>query len=191
MDSYAATHEKRQKELEKILTKEEIAKLMLHTMPQGTELQRDIMGMDATEKELADIFRIADDYWYKTGGVYGRWRGRPVPEEDINRHGVEAEKQVEVLLGPERFIDYRMARTESGRELNNLAARYDVSRATIQQAYLEQKEIDELMRANRGGLGPEQEQVKAELEGKMQEILGPAIFEAWVNGKGQKYRIEP
>jgi hypothetical protein len=191
MDSYSATYEKRQKELEKILTKEELAKLMLHTMPQGTELQRDIMGMNATEKELAEIFKIADDYWYKTGGVYGRWRGRPVPEKDIYRYGVESEKQIEELLGPERFIDYRMARTDSGRELNNLAARFDVPRETIQQAYLAQKQIDDLMRANRRGLGPEQEQIKVELDRKMQEVLGPAIFEAWENGRGQKYTIEP
>jgi hypothetical protein len=194
MDSYAATHEKRQAELKKILTDEELGKLMVHTMPQGTELQRDMIGMEATEKELADIFKIADDYWYKTGGIYGRWRGRSAPKEDIDRYGVEAEKQVEELLGQERFIDYRMARTDSGRELNNLAARFDVPRETIQQAYLAQKQIDELMRANRGAVASpslDNEQLIADLNRKMQETLGPAIFEAWVNGKGQRYRIEP
>ena len=194
MESYAATHERREAELKKILTDKELATLMLHTMPQGTELQRDIIGMEPTEKELADIFKIADDYWYKTGGVYGRWRGRPVPREDIERYGVEAEQKVEQLLGPERFIDYRMARTDSGRQLNNLAARYDVPRATIQQAYLAQKQMDELMRASRSGTLPaNQDEAVAELNGKLQEALGPAVYEAWQNGKGQKYTytIEP
>jgi len=192
MESYAATHEKRQAELKKILTEEELAKLMMNTMPQGTELQRDIIGMEPTEKELADIFKIADDYWYKTGGIYGRWRGRPVPSGDIDRYGVDAEKQVEELLGRERFIDYRMARTDSGRELNNLAARYDVPRETIQQAYLAQKQVDALEKARHEGyFGPEQEQALADLNGKVQEILGPAVFEAWQNGKGQRYTIEP
>ena len=60
MESYAATHEKREAELKKILTDKELDTLMLHTMPQGTELQRDIIGMEPTEKELADIFKIAD-----------------------------------------------------------------------------------------------------------------------------------
>lgn len=190
MESYAATHEKRQAELKKILTDDELSKLLMHTMPQGTELQRDIIGMDPTDKELADIFKIANDYWYKTGGIYGRWRAQRVPSEDIERYGVEAERQVEELLGKERFIDYRMARTDSGRELNNLAARFDLPRPTIHEAYLAQKEIDELMKASRNGPPPPEQRI-ADLNGKLQQILGPAVYEAWENGRGQRYRIEP
>jgi hypothetical protein len=191
MESYAATAEKRQEELRKVLMPEEFAKLMLHTMPQGTELQRDIIGMEPTEKELADIFVIADEYWDKTGGVYGRWRARGVSSEAIELAGAEAERKVAELLGPERFIDYRMARTDSGRMLNSLAARYDVPRPAIQQAYLAQKELDELeMKRIPSATGADALQ-REDLTQRVRDALGPALFEAWENGRRLRYKIQP
>src|SRR4051812_19868099 len=105
MEAYAASSDRRVAELKKVLSPDELELLNLHVMPQGTELQREIIGMAASDKELLGIFRIADDLWYKNGGVYGRWRAQPVDGNTIEQNNRDAEARVEKLLGPDRYVD--------------------------------------------------------------------------------------
>jgi hypothetical protein len=191
LEGYAAAQEVRIAELKKILTPAEMERLDLNFMAQGTELQREIIGMEATDEELLGIFRIADEQWKKNGGVFSRWRAKRVPAEQIKINDQEAESKIEQLFGADRYVDYRMARSDTGRQLNNLAARYDVSRENIRQAYRVQSELDQLLKQAPNNPNRDAEERQIELATRLNELLGPIVLEAWQSGRNQKYKIEP
>jgi hypothetical protein len=83
--SFERTRQERDAAMLQVLTPEEFEQYEMNTTPAGTELARRVIGMDPTDDEFATMFRIAYTNWLDTGGVYGRWRARPVPDNQIAR----------------------------------------------------------------------------------------------------------
>ena len=159
--------------------------------------------MEPTEAEMLAMFRVSYEYWVATGGVYGRWRASPVPPEQIAAAEQRLEAGLREALGPERYLDYQMATSDTGQQLRNLAARYELPREALAQAFELQKEAEgvakTIARLNRGGASdlqasgnqaPLQIQL-ADLEQKMQQVLGANVWQAWQDGRRNQVELKP
>jgi len=201
--AYRRSCEERNKALLEILTPEEFERYEMNTTPAGTEMARRVIGMEPTEAESLAMFRVTYEYWLATGGVYGRWRANPVPPEQI----AAAEKQLQAglidALGPDRYIDYQMATSEIGQQLRNLAARYEVPRDALVQAFELQNETDRVARSiaqfTRAGASDQSEssgltqlQMRlSDLEQQMAQVLGPDVWQAWQDGRSHQVELKP
>ena len=203
LEAYRRSYEARNQALMEILTPEEFERYEMNTTPAGTELARRVIGMEPTEAEMLAMFRVAYEYWVATGGVYGRWRASPVPPEQIAAAEQRLEAGLREALGPERYLDYQMATSDTGQQLRNLAARYELPRETLAQAFELQKETEgvakTIARLSRGGasdlqasgkLAPLQIQL-ADLEQKMQQVLGANVWQAWQDGRRNQVELKP
>lgn len=190
LQAYRQAAEQRNAALQAILTPEEFELFQLHTMPRGTELSRNTIGMEPTDQELMAMFRVIDKYWEKTGAVHGRWRAERVPSEQIREADRQLQEDLRRVLGQDRYVDHQMATTGIGQRMNNLATRYDLPRPTIHEAFVIQNELDQIEKAINRGVAANSPQHE-ELQQKLQQTLGPIVFEAWQSGRNQKYNIEP
>lgn len=198
VDVYKRTREERNAALTAILTPEEFERFEMNSNPAGTELARRTIGMEPTNEEFPEMFGIAWDHWVETGGVGGLWRAVPVPPEQIAAADAKMDVRMKEALGPERYLDYQMATSETGQQLRNLAARYDLPRETIVQTFQWQVEADQISKvlarpqqsANPGD--PSQLKTRlAELQQQSEQILGPALWQAWMDGRKQRVKLEP
>jgi hypothetical protein len=186
--AYSSLYEKRNNDLQKILTHDEYDRLMMNIMPAGTELQREIVGMEPTEKELAGLYQIADEVWTKDGGVFGKWHMQHVPPEQIKQNDREAEAKIQEFLGPNRYAEYRMSRSDTGRQLKNLAARYDMPEDWALRAFSFQRALIDM---KNDPPTPENEARRIELRAGFSETLGPALMQAWQRGQKLNFTVEP
>jgi hypothetical protein len=168
----------------KYLTPEEFERFEMNTVPASTELARRVIGMAPTDEEFLKMYQIARDNWVETGGVYGSWRAIRVPPEQIAAADERMNARLKEALGPQRYLDYQLATSESGQQLRNLAARYDLPRDILAQAFQVQSEADRLAKAG-------QITEAAELRDKLQTILGPAAWQAWTDGRTLRVRLDP
>ncbi len=207
-DSWAAT-------VSQVLTPEEFEQFQMDTMPQGHELARNTIGMDPTPEEFKAMFQATSNYWADTGGVYGLWRALPVPQDQIAAADQQYKADLQQALGPDRYMDYQMATSDTGRQLHNLAERYDLPRDTVVQAFQLQTEADQVAKtisqfssANAPGnwgsgtaagtpppnaVSPPAELTTrlADLQGQLQEVLGATVWQAWQDGRGQHPSLQP
>jgi hypothetical protein len=91
------------------------------------------------------------------------------------------------VLGPERYIDYQMATTEMGQQMNNLKNREGLPTETARQAFSIQRELDQLNPLGRGQSDPR----LPELEESLRETLGEPVWEDWKRGRNIRYELEP
>jgi len=106
--------------------------------------------------------------------------------------------QLSATLGPERFLDYQMAVSETGQQMRNFAARFDLPRELMAQAFQLQTQLDQLGRArgwtaNAGdptgqGLATLQ---PTELQGRLQQLLGPELWQNWLTGRRLRANLDP
>jgi hypothetical protein len=196
--AYVGINEERDAELKKILTPEEFERFIMNSTPAGSEMQRRVIGMEPTDEEMLAMWELTREQWKEQGGVFGRWRANRVPPEQIRAADDKLEAGLRSVLGPERFLDYQMAVNETGQQLRNFAARYDLPRETLAQAFAAQTEIDRLQKGRqsvqaRYGL-PESAVGAPPLAGeqqRLQQILGPDLYRAWNEGRAQKYDLQP
>jgi hypothetical protein len=192
MDAYRAAVAEAHEQLQKIVTPEEFERLKLYTTPPGTEMLRNIIGMDATEEEQLKMFRIISEQWEKQGAVYGRWRATPQPPEVIAAADQEAAAALAAALGPERYTDYQMATWTVGQQMNNLGNRYGLPDEAVREAFGYQREIDRIKRETPSAARTPAilEQIDS-LQSKLDGRLGPTAAEAWAKGRNLKYEINP
>ena len=203
LEAYRRSYEERNKALMEILTPEEFERYEMNTTPAGTEMARRVIGMEPTEAESLAMFRVTYEYWVATGGVYGRWRANHVPPEQIAAAEQQLEAGLREALGPERYLDYQMATSEVGQQLRNLSARYELPRETLVQAYQLQDETDRLTKAianvYRAGNADQpasadlaQLQIRlSDLGQKMEQVLGPSVWQAWQDGRNHQVELKP
>jgi ankyrin repeat protein len=117
---------------------------MMNSSPPGTEMQRRIMGMEPTDEEMLAMWKITHEHWKEQGGVFGRWREDRVPSEQLRAADEKLEKNLQELLGPDRYLDYQLATSGTGQQLKNFAAKYNIPRETVSAAFDLQKEIERL-----------------------------------------------
>jgi len=150
--------------------------------------------MEPTEEENGAMYHVTDEYWQKTGAVHGRWRAIPVPREQIEAADQELTAGLQRALGPDRYVDYQMATSDTGQQMNNLASRYDLPRETIREGFSRRpNSISLIKQISRSGLSADNtsQARRVELEEKIQQALGPVIWQAWLDGRNQNYNIEP
>jgi hypothetical protein len=184
--------------LRQILTEEEFERYEMNTTPAGTELARRVIGMVPTDEELLTMFRIAYQNWFDTGGVYGRWRASPVPPEQIAAADREMNARLKEALGPDRFLDYQMAVSNTGQQMRNFAARFELPRDMFAQAFDLQSQMDQLARTSRAGsegsgvaAGQSSPERLAQLQSQLQQLLGPQLWQAWQEGKNLRVSLDP
>lgn len=198
LEAYQRIRVERNAIMMQVITPAEFEQFEMNTLPAGTELARRVIGMEPTEAEFRAMFSIAWDNWVETGGVIGVWRAVRVPPEQIAAADAKLNARMEETLGPDRYLDYQMATTETGQQLRNLAARYDLSRETLAHAFQLQLEADQLnkslARTSQPGSPNDLSQLQArftELQQQTEQILGPAIWQAWTDGRSQRVKLEP
>jgi hypothetical protein len=191
LSEYVKLCEQLDQGLQQILTPEEFKRYTMNTTPAGTELARCVAGMSPTEAEFDAMFDIKYENWTETGGVYGRWRARKVPPEQIAAADQRMDERLQATLGPERFLDYQLAATELGQELHNLGDRYDLSRATLSQAYAEQKQLDDLNALRKGAQVVQTPDQVGALQEKLLTILGPQVWQDWHDCRSQRPSLQP
>jgi hypothetical protein len=194
LEAYRRGAEERDAALKQILTPEEFEKYERNSVPAGTELARRVIGMEPTEEEMVIMYELTDEYWRKTGAVHGRWRAIAVPPEQIALAEAQLDAGLQQALGPERYVDYQMATCDTGQQMNSLSMRYGLPRETIREAFALQTELDQFAKGNpqngstdNSALQPRQ----TELEEKLQLVLGPDIWQAWISGRNQQYDLSP
>jgi len=194
LETYRRASEERDAALKQILTPEEFENYERNSVPAGTELARRVIGMEPTEEEMLIMYKLTDEYWKKTGAVHGRWRAIAVPPEQIALAEEQLNAGLQQALGPERYVDYQMATSDTGQQMNNLRMRYDLSQETIREAFLLQTELDKLAVKTRPNISTNIAAYRArrsELEEKLQQTLGADIWQAWINGRNQPYELSP
>lgn len=144
LNAYRKAAEERDAALRQVLTPEEFELYERNSTPTGTELARRVIGMDATEEEMAIMYKLTDVYWQETGAVHGRWRAIPVAPDQIAVAEAELETGLREALGPQRYVDYEMATSDLGQRMNSLSLRYQVPRESIREALGIQTELDRL-----------------------------------------------
>jgi len=125
-------------------------------------------------------------------------RAVAVPPEQIIAADAKMNTRLREALGPDRYLDYQMATTDTGQQLRNLVARYDLPRETLVQAFQLQAEADQLLKATAGSRQPEnpsdQSQLYTrltELQQQTEQILGPRIWQAWTDGRNRRVELGP
>jgi hypothetical protein len=201
LESFKRTRQERDAAMLQVLTPEEFEQYEMNTTPAGTELARRVIGMDPTDDEFAAMFRIAYTNWLDTGGVYGRWRARPVPADEIAAADQQMDASMNDALGPDRYLDYKMAVSGTGQQLRNMAARYELPRGTVSQAFALQTEIDQLSRAlkatqqaNAVALSsgsPNSAERISQLQGQLAQTFGPEHWQAWQAGRNLRVDLNP
>lgn len=198
MAAYRKVNEERDAALRQLLTPEEFERFMMNAIPPGTEMQRRVMGMEPTDDELLAMWKVTHEQWKEQGGVFGRWRADRVPPEQIRAADEKLETNLREVLGADRYLDYQLATSGTGQQLKNFAARYDLPRETLSNAFRLQKEIDGLqsraqvqarygMPDAAGQGGRTIEQARQEME----KALGAELYETWNEGRKLKYDLQP
>jgi hypothetical protein len=193
LESFKQSRRQRDEAMLRVLTPEEFELYEMNTAPAGTELARRTIGMEPTDGEFRTMFKIANKNWIDTGGVYGRWRANPVPPDQIAAADQEMNNSLKEALGPDRFLDYQMAVSGTGQQLRNFAARFDLPRTALAQAFDLQTQIDQFMRQKRppsGNPSTPVEQV-AQLQSRMQGVFGPDLWQAWETGRNLRVNLDP
>jgi len=198
LEAYQRIRVERNAIMSQVLTPAEFEQFEMNTLPPGTELARRVIGMEPTEAEFRVMFSIAWDNWVETGGILGVWRAVRVPPEQIAAADEKMDARMRESLGPDRYLDYQMATSETGQQLRNLAARYDLPREALAQAFQLQLEADQLnkslTRSSQLGMPSDLSQLQArftELQQRTEQILGPTIWQAWTDGRNQRVKLEP
>ena len=198
LEAFKQSCQDRDAALHRVLTPEEFERYEMNTTPAGTELARRTIGMEPTDEEFRAMFRVAYKNWFDTGGVYGRWRANPVPAEQIAAADQEMNASLKEALGPDRFLDYQMAVSGTGQQLRNFAARFNLPRSTVAQAFDLQTQVDQLARirgprpdgsASIAGQAPLRQ--VAPLQAQLQEVLGPQLWQAWETGRNLHVELDP
>jgi hypothetical protein len=188
VEAYRQICEERNTVLRQILTPEEIEGFEMNSTPAATELARRTIGMEPTEAEFQAMARIAWQNWVDTGGVYGIWRAVSVPPEQIAAANERMTAALKDTLGPDRYLDYQLATSEVGQQLRNLAARYDLSRETLAQAFDLESQRDRVLKLP----DPAELQSRlAELNQRMEAALGASTWQAWQDGRTRRVNLEP
>jgi hypothetical protein len=196
VEAFRQIREERNAALKASLPPGEYERFERNSTPAGTELARRVIGMEPTDDEFQAMYRIAWDNWVETGGVYGLWRAVRVPPDQIAAADQKMAGRLSETLGPDRYLDYQMAVNETGQQLRNLSARYDLSREVRGQAFQLQLEADQLSRTSQVGLPNSQSRLQAQsriadLHRQTQEVLGPTVWQAWMEGKNRRVKLEP
>jgi hypothetical protein len=196
--AYRRVNEERDAALRELLTPEEFERLMMNAIPPGTEMQRRVMGMEATDEEMLAMWKVTHEHWKEQGGVFGRWRAEPVPPEQLKAADEKLNQNLEAVLGPERYLDYQLATSGTGQQLRNFAARYGLPREKLADAFRLQKEMDALRSSQgraRNGSAPEPSPESAarleQVQGQLEQTLGAELFRSWNEGRNLKYDFQP
>src|SRR6266550_8045607 len=154
--------------------------------------------MDPTDDEMLTMFRLAYKCWTDSGGVYGLWHAIRVPAGQIAQAEQEMNTGIQTALGSERYLDYQMANSSTGQQLRNLAARYELPRDTLAQAFALQTEVDQLSKqrtvTSRTYVSDTQSPEAfhgLELLAKLQQVLGPDVWQAWQAGRNLRVNLDP
>jgi hypothetical protein len=198
LEAFKQSRQQRDQALLQVLTPEEFERYEMNTTPAGTELARRAIGMQPTDEEFQTMFRIAYTNWLDTGGVYGRWRAMPVPREQIVAADQQMNESLKEALGPDRFLDYQMAVSGTGQQMRNFAARFELPRETMAQAFQLQTQIDRLGRTQARTTNPDGSTNSAgpppqlaDLQAQLQQMLGPELWQDWMLGKDLRVNLDP
>jgi hypothetical protein len=190
MAAYRQVNEERDAALRQLLTPDEFERFMMNAIPPGTEMQRRIMGMEPTSDELLAMWKVTHEQWKEQGGVFGRWRADRVPEEQIRAADEKLEQNLQRLLGPDRYLDYQLATSGTGQQLKNFAHRYNLPRETLSNAFHLQKEIDSFRSTDPLGFGEPDHRAR-DAQQRLQQTLGPDLYNTWNSGRNRKYELQP
>jgi hypothetical protein len=198
LESFKRTRQERDTAMLRVITPEEFETYEMNTTPAGTELARRVIGMEPTEDEFRSMYRIAYKNWVDTGGVYGRWRAIPVPKDQIAAADQQSDVSMREALGPSRYLDYRMAISGTGQQLRNFAARFDLTRATLESAFDLETQMDQIARAQKQGAtgsanlaADTSVQQIAQLDSQLRSVLGQELWQAWQEGRNLRVKLDP
>ena len=201
VEAYRALADERQAGLKQILTPEEFDLYERNTTPCGTELARQVIGMEPSEQEFATMFEVAYKCWQDSGGVYGWWRALRLPPTQIQAAQDQLQTDLKSALGPDRYLDYQMAASSMGQQLQALATRYDLPRTTVAQAFDLQRQIDWLdkgpasvQKVGNGLIPPPTmptDRPRDALEQDLRQALGRSVWDAWQDGRNRQVIFDP
>jgi hypothetical protein len=174
VEAYRRSAEQEDSALRQMLTPEEFETFRRNSDACGTELARQVIGMEPTDQEFAAMYQAAYKCWLDCGGVYSRWRAMPVPPEQIAAAEQQLQVSLKEVLGADRYLDYQMATSQIGQQLRNLGARYDLPRSVLTQVFDLEKQAGQ-----------------AAADQQLQQILGPDVWQAWQDGKNQRVQLAP
>ena len=201
MAAYKRGLEKLHNSLKEVLTPEEFELYLMNTVPVGTELTRRTIGMEPTDEETSAMYRLSVKYWEAIGGVYERWQASPVPHDQVLAAEQRLSSGMEEVLGPDRYLDYQMATSDSGQQMHNLAERFGLDRQTMAEAFQLQLQIDNLGKKSAFKYpttpsAPQSDPAtwqpnRIELENRLEQTLGPEIYKNWRLGRKLTVSLDP
>ena len=201
VEAYRTLATERQDGLKRILTPEEFDLYERNTTPCGTELARQVIGMEPSDQEFATMFQLAYKCWQDSGGVFGWWRAIRMPPTQIQAAQDQLQIDLKTVLGPDRYLDCQMAAISMGQQLQALAARYNLPRATVAQAFDLQRQIDWLdqgpasvLKVGNGLVPPPTvptDKPREALEQNLRQALGDSVWEAWKDGRNRQVLFDP
>jgi len=202
VEAYRTLEAERQAALKQILTPEEFDLYERNTATCGTELARQVIGMEPSDQEFATMFELAYKCWQDSGGVYGGWwHALGLPATQIQAAQDQLQTDLKAALGPDRYLDYQMAACSMGQQLQALATRYNLPRETVAQAFDLQRQIDWLdkgpasVRQVGNGLVPPPtmptDKPREALEQDLRQALGASVWEAWQDGRNRQVLFDP
>jgi hypothetical protein len=181
--AFRKINERFHQDLQRVLTPEEFDRYMMNTTPAGTEMARRIIGMEPNDEEQVAIWRLTHQQWKEQGGVYDWWRADPVTPEKIREADDRLAAGLRAVLGEDRYADYQMAVSETGQQLRNFAAKYDLPRETLVKAFELQNQIEAALRP----VPVQDRRARMEQATKMRQelatLLGPDLHERWARGR--------
>ena len=191
--AYRRVNEERDAALRELLTPDEFERLMMNAIPPGTEMQRRVMGMEATDEEMLAMWKVTHEHWKEQGGVFGRWRAERVPPEQLKAADEKLSREIAAALGPDRYLDYQLATSGTGQQLRNFAARYGLPRETLADAFRLQKEMDALRSSQGRAAEPSPESLARleQVQGQLEQTLGAEHYRSWNEGRNLKYDFQP
>jgi len=124
----------------------------------------------------------------------GTTRANAVPPEQIASAEEQLKTGLQQALGPERYVDYQMATSDTGQQMNSLSIRYDLPKETIREAFSLLTQLDQLAKRIPQSSSPDTSGLQirqTELEQELQQTLDPHVWQAWINERNQRYDLQP
>ncbi|HUR59353.1 MAG TPA: hypothetical protein VM029_16680, partial [Opitutaceae bacterium] len=134
-------------DLAKLLSPAELEDYDLRSSPTASSLRSKLTAFKPTEEEFRAIFKVQQAMDEALGGTYAR----SIADLDVRKaKQAEADKEVERVLAPERYAQYRLATDSMYSSLGKIVARFDLPfQAAVDVAALQKETTQRVAAINR------------------------------------------
>ena len=138
--------EERDAELSQLLDPQERNQFDLWMSPVAEALRHDLYGMQATEQEFLDLYKLRREFEEKWNPDYVDF-DNPKDASDWAEAQAQLEIKIKESLGEDRYKNYARGQDEDFHLLNSAVSRYDLDRGAALQVYDFKRALESEMEA--------------------------------------------